>query len=93
MLHFIRDLIAFRRTQPDLTVGAYARLPAPPTGWAYRRGGGTIVALNLSDRPLTFPGLSATVRFSTARGLVENGTERALHLEPWEGVICSSAST
>ncbi|MDQ6884396.1 MAG: alpha-amylase family glycosyl hydrolase [Candidatus Dormibacteraeota bacterium] len=93
MLHFVRDLIAFRRTQQDLTSGAFTRLPAPKNGWAYRRGNGTVVALNLSDEPLTFPELEATVRFSTARGLVENGTAGRLRLQAWEGAICSSAST
>ncbi|MEO6796360.1 MAG: alpha-amylase family glycosyl hydrolase [Candidatus Dormibacter sp.] len=93
LLHFVRDLIAFRRSQPDLASGAYQRLPAPASAWAYQRGTGTIVAINLSNARLTFPSLVATVRFSTAGGLVDGGTQRALQLEPWEGVICSSAST
>jgi alpha-glucosidase len=93
MLHFVRDLIAFRRSQPDLTVGTYQRLPAPARGWAYQRGTGTIVAINLSDTKLTFPGMAATVRFSTARGLIDGGNHGELQLEPWEGVICSSDST
>ena len=92
MLHFVRDLIAFRRAQPDLTSGDYARLAAPPGGWAWRRGTSSIVALNLSDKPLTFPDTSATPTFSTTRGLIENGVQGPLHLEPWEGAICSSGS-
>jgi alpha-glucosidase len=92
MLHFVRDLIAFRRNQPDLTSGDYARLPAPSGGWAWRRGTGTIVALNLSDRPLALPDTVGTPRFSTRRGVIDNGVHGPLHLEPWEGAICSSGS-
>ena len=93
MLHFVRDLIAFRRNQPDLTGGDYARLDAPAGGWAWRRGSYTVVALNLTDKPMAFPGTSSTVRFSTSRGVIDGATEAELRLEPWEGAICSSAST
>ena len=92
MLQFVRDLIALRRTEPDLTSGSYRRVAAPPACWAYRRGKGTVVALNLSDQPRNFPGLSAAVRFSTGRGPVEDRSEHELRLDPWEGVICSSES-
>jgi alpha-glucosidase len=93
MLHFVRDLIAFRRNSPDLTTGDYARLDAPAGGWAWRRGPSAMVALNLSDQPLTFPGVFGTMRFSTSKGAVEGAGEVELRLEPWEGAICSSAST
>ena len=93
MLHFVRDLIALRRTNPDLTTGDYARLQAPAAGWAWRRGTGTVVAINLSDKPVLFPGISATVRFTTSKGVVDGASEGELSLEPWEGAICSSGST
>jgi alpha-glucosidase len=93
MLHFVRDLIAVRRNQPDLTTGDYARLKAPAGGWAWRRGAATVVALNLTDNPLSFPGVSAIIRFSTSKGVIEGGAEGELRLEPWEGAICSSVST
>lgn len=93
VLHFVRDLIAVRRSQPDLTTGDYRRLNAPPGGWAWRRGTGTVVAINLSDHPLSFEGVSGSMRFSTSRGVIEGASETELRLEPWEGAICSSALT
>ena len=47
-LHLVRDLIALRRAHADLRAGAYATLPAPDGAWAWRRGDGFAVALNLS---------------------------------------------
>ena len=56
ILSFTRDLIARRRSTPDLLDGAYEQLEAPPGVWAYRRGGSTVVALNLSDDAASFGG-------------------------------------
>ena len=61
VLHLVRDLIALRRERADLRGGAYATLPAPDGAWAWRRGDGTAVALNLSDAPVTVDGLDGTV--------------------------------
>ena len=49
-LHFTRDLIALRREAADLTSGTYETLPAPDGVWAYRRGDGHVVVLNLGER-------------------------------------------
>ena len=46
-LHLTRDLIALRRAEADLRAGAYETLPAPDGAWAWRRGDGFAVALNL----------------------------------------------
>ena len=56
ILAHTRSLIAQRRANEDLRSGAYERLPAPPGVWAYRRGPGTVVAVNLSDVPAEFEG-------------------------------------
>ena len=56
ILSFTRELIARRRSTPDLLDGAYEQLEAPPGVWAYRRGGSTVVALNLSDDAASFGG-------------------------------------
>ena len=50
MLGLCRDLIALRRSEPDLSGGGYEARPAPDGLWAYRRGSRFVVALNLSDR-------------------------------------------
>jgi alpha-glucosidase len=78
-LHLVRDLIALRRERADLRDGGYETLdPA----WVYRRGERTVVALNLSDSPVTVD----------VRGTVLVGTDRSREsfdgrLAPWEGVV------
>ena len=78
-LSFCRDVIALRRSTEDLLSGAYETLPAPAGVWAFRRGGGTAVALNLADEPATLS-LDGTVRLGTGIGGAEE-------LAPWEGVV------
>jgi alpha-glucosidase len=86
-LNLVRDLIALRRERADLRGGAYATLPAPAGAWAYRRGDGTAVALNLSSAPVAIDGLDGTVLVATRRerdGERVNGT---LALGPWEAAV------
>lgn len=52
VLHLTRDLVALRARTADLGEGPYATLPSPEGTWAWRRGAGTAVALNLSGRPV-----------------------------------------
>jgi alpha-glucosidase len=56
ILSFTRSVIRRRRGSEDLQSGTYERLSAPEGVWAFRRGGATIVAVNLSDRPAEFGG-------------------------------------
>ncbi|HEX5782872.1 MAG TPA: alpha-amylase family glycosyl hydrolase, partial [Solirubrobacteraceae bacterium] len=79
-LHLVRDLIALRRERADLREGGYETLPGP--AWVWRRGAGTIVALNLSDEPVSVD----------LRGPILIGTDRSREsfdgrLGPWEGVV------
>ena len=86
-LHLTRDLIALRRAEDDLRAGAYAQVAVEEGLWAYRRGDGFLVALNLgverrrASRPRarsrSAPAASATARRST----------RSLLLAPGEGVV------
>jgi alpha-glucosidase len=48
-LSFCRELIARRRSSPDLVAGAYQTVASSPGVWAYRRGERTVVAINLSE--------------------------------------------
>jgi glycosidase len=50
-LNFCREVIARRRSHPDLIAGAYETLASPPGVWAYRRGERTAVAINLTAEP------------------------------------------
>jgi alpha-glucosidase len=83
-LHLVRDLIALRRERADLHAGAYATLPAPDDAWAYARGDGTVVALNLSDGPLKIADITGEVLLATdgARSGRFDGT-----LAPWSGAV------
>jgi alpha-glucosidase len=56
VLAFTRELIDRRRSSADLLEGAYESVAAPTGVWAYRRGEGTVVALNLADEPARFEG-------------------------------------
>ena len=76
-LHLVRDLIALRRERADLRDGAYETLPAPDGAWAYRRGDGTVVALNLRTRR----------RRSRARGTVLIATDRGRDGEAFAGAL------
>lgn len=87
VLSFVRDLIALRRTSADLRSGTHASMPAPPGAWAWRRGGGTTVAVNLSDVAVRVDGVDGIVRIATDR-LREGETVRgSLTLGAWRGVI------
>jgi alpha-glucosidase len=79
-LHLVRDLIALRRERTDLREGGYEAVDG--AAWVYRRGEGTVVALNLSDSPVSVD----------LTGPVLVGTDRSRasfdgRLAPWEGVV------
>jgi alpha-glucosidase len=87
VLHLVRDLIALRRERADLRTGDYATLPAPDGAWAWRRGDGTAVALNLSDRTVIVDGISGRVLVATDRGRDGEPVDGALELAPWSGTV------
>ena len=80
-LSFTRDLIALRRASPDLRLGAYEELPAPNDVWAWRRGEGTVVAVNL--------GRKAAELDVRGRPLLTTGGEFDRTLRPASGVVLS----
>jgi alpha-glucosidase len=91
MLTLARDLIALRRRSPDLTGGDYETLPAPDGVWAWARGQGTAIVVNLSDLEADLAGWSGTIALGTDRqrdGQVIHGT---LGLGPWEAVVVERA--
>jgi alpha-glucosidase len=92
VLHFVRDLIAFRRRSSDLLSGDYRSPPVGDGLWVFQRGG-TLVALNLSPEPreLTVDGSSPrTVALSTQRASEGPLTGEVLGLEAWQGVVVTS---
>ena len=90
-LHFTRDLIALRRRLPDLGGGAYAELPAPEGAWAWRRGEGVVVAVNLGARPVEIGDVEGRVVLATDRGREGERVAGGLALGPAEGAVVSRA--
>jgi glycosidase len=86
-LNLCRDLIALRRSRPDLHAGAYRTLPAPDGVWAWRRGDATRVAVNLSEEPRSVGGLDGGVLVATDRSRDGSRVRGRLELAPWEGVV------
>ena len=88
MLGLCRDLIALRRSEPDLSGGGYEARPAPDGLWAYRRGSRFVVALNLSDSAGCVDlGGAGRIRVATRRERDGEHVEGTLHLEPWEAAV------
>jgi alpha-glucosidase len=85
-LHLARDLLALRRGEADLREGAYERLEAPTGIWAYRRGDGIGVVLNLGDEPAAAP-LAGTTLLATDRH--GEGARFDGDLGPGRGVVLS----
>jgi len=87
MLHLCRDVIALRRAQPDLVEGAYVPLEAPEGAWAFRRGEGHAVALNLTARPRAVEGLRGEVVLSSRRAREGERVDGRVELEPWDALV------
>jgi alpha-glucosidase len=87
MLALHRRLLALRRASDDLAEGDYETVAVSPAVLAYRRGSGTVVALNLSDQPGSVA-LSGEVLLTTGldgrEGEVADGS---LSLRAGEGAI------
>jgi glycosidase len=86
-LHLVRDLIALRREREDLRAGAYETLATPEGAWAWRRGDGTAVALNLGDAAVEVEGLAGRVLVGTDRARDGSAVSGACRLAPAEGVV------
>jgi alpha-glucosidase len=91
-LTLVRALIALRRQEADLAVGAYRTLPAPEGVWAFARGDRHIVVLNMADRGATVPGIEGTVRISTEAARAGEPVTGTLELRAWEGLIGATRS-
>jgi alpha-glucosidase len=90
-LHLCRDLIALRRASPDLRAGSYATQPTAEGLWAWRRGSGTALALNLSHAPGTVDGLEGRILIATRRERDGESVPGRLTLGPWEGAVVDLA--
>jgi alpha-glucosidase len=89
-LAFTRELVGLRRASRELRAHDYSTVPAGPGVWAWRRGEGTVTAVNMSDRPRVVRGVSGTVRLDTRLQRAGEGVAGTLRLGPWEGAVVSS---
>ncbi len=92
MLALHRRLLALRRAEPALAVGAYRALPAEGTVLAHQRAhGGRLltVALNLGHAPVRFAclGLEGRVRLSTHLDREGEAVRDVVSLRGDEGVV------
>jgi alpha-glucosidase len=90
VLAFCHDLIAVRRTTPDLQYGDYRSVPAPPGVWAWQRGEHATVVLNLTDTDATVDGLEGAVRLSTDRTRDGQAVSGSLAVRPWEALVLAT---
>jgi alpha-glucosidase len=85
-LNLTRDLIGLRRAEQDLRTGAYAEVAAKSGLWAYRRGDGFLVALNLGADAASVPA-DGTIAIGTHRQRDGEAIARSLLLAPGEGAV------
>jgi len=84
-LVLVRDLIALRRRTP--LAGSYEPVAAPPGVWAFRLGGGALVALNLGDRIARLGGAGGSILLATDRGRDGERLHGGLELRPREAAV------
>jgi alpha-glucosidase len=87
VLELCRRAIAARRASDDLAVGAYRSLASTADTWAYARGDGAMVLLNMGDAAADFEGVAGTVAVSTAHALEGSSVAGTLTLPPWGGAV------
>jgi hypothetical protein len=62
-------------------------LPSPEGTWAYARGEGATVLLNMRGDPAAFEGVAGTVTVSTEHELEGSSVEGGLTLPPWGAAV------
>jgi alpha-glucosidase len=87
MLHLCRDLIALRREREDLHSGTYEGLEGPEGVWSWRRGSGTVVAVNHGEEPAALSLGPGEVLLGTERSRAGERVDGAIRLDPLEAVI------
>jgi alpha-glucosidase len=85
-LHLTRDLIALRRAEEGLRTGAYEEAVVEDGLWAFRRGEGFLVAVNLGSAAASVPA-EGTIAIGTRRERDGEAIARSLLLTPGEGAV------
>lgn len=85
---FMRNLIALRRREENLSLGGYRVFPTRAQElWAWRRGNQHVVAINFSDQTHYIDNIHGTIQLSTDRSRDHKKVKEKLLLKPWEGII------
>ena len=87
VLAFTRRAIARRATSDDLAIGPYRSLPSPPGTWAFQRGAGTVVAVNMTDSTQKLVAGSGGIVLATERAREGSAQDGGLTLTAWSGVV------
>ena len=92
ILVLCRDLIALRRSEPDLRGGDYRALPAPDGVWAFSRGTRFVVVLNLSSEAAAVESVGpGRIRLGTCRHRDGEPVRDRVEARPWEGIVVERA--
>ena len=73
--------------------GPYEPVDAPQGVWAFRRGGGALVALNLGAAGVTLDGVEGTIAIGTDRARDDDPVTGMLELRPREAVVVAEAQS
>jgi alpha-glucosidase len=89
MLRLTKDLLALRQSSPDLGEGERVPMAAPAGVWAWRRGRGTVVTVNLTGEAVSVPvtGISGTILVSSDRSRDGETVSGSLTMAGWEATI------
>jgi alpha-glucosidase len=93
LLVLVRDVVAFRRRIPDLSLGAYERMPAADGVWAWRRGTRHAVVVRLADGAAVVDGIDGGVVIATDRARDGEVVHRSLALHGWDGCVVELSAT
>jgi alpha-glucosidase len=89
-LTLTRDLIALRKHR-RLLHGAYEAVVGAPAGvWAFRRGGGALVAINLGDEAAQLA-VDGAIVICTDRERDDEAVDGTLELRPREAVVVTTS--
>ncbi len=87
ILSLCRDLLALRRDRADLRQAPYASLSAPDGVWAWSRGAGYAVAINLGESEALVEGEAVRILIGTDRERDGERVRSGLKLRPSEGAL------
>jgi alpha-glucosidase len=87
-LWFTKRLLELRRATPELRLGSYGILDGGRPGvWAWHRGEGWVVAVNLSDRPQALRDVGGAIQLDTGLARAGEQVTGTLKLAPREGAV------